>query len=655
MSSTDSPTFFLNLYTNDLGAATAFYKAIGFVHLPVWSDEKSVSFTLPAPNDKVALMIHTVPRFKEFIRPSSDVADPKKATQALYSYSVKTKEEVDVALEKAVGAGGEKDPFVLEGHGEETPSLPVTRSSQETMELDENHSPATGPGDDANAARHGPYKLPPELVFMVRDFLPTTSRVAFALTSKDFLATLYPGGELPKLSEEETAEFLTFLERDAPGRFYCHLCQKLGRFDPSLEADWKNQEHGRCQLEHDYVESVAQSTQGLAEFSVSLTDYISDGASFDTQIRHLYQWKVGEAKRGGDWHRSLFDDDFCLSYPLAHLVMNRHLYGEAYGLPPHVLERDQTRTVSLGWKDPILDNARVGECFILSEGGEAAAEAMENLTLWPSIFSDDLDYDSATEGHEWGFRRQFKVKILDNNLYLSAIYIVWGPPVTKAKLRSVLAQSQIHICPHMDLPELNARLFPDTDLLDFVGSRAVPPGARRARVRQPQTTRIIDMWNYVRSFFAQPQTQRPPPSLVTITGIRFPADRSKPHLLSLTTTTDGVEDGPDCFWGHIPDFRDFWKTPQAWQWRDVETFRLEKQPLDSCNGLYVLFYSFDLESLPENRNFPVAIYGRERAFAGDAFVVKLKGNEIGSDLGEDGYALWDDVPSDILKLPVMKI
>ena len=366
------------------------------------------------------------------------------------------------------------------------------------MELDENHSPATGLGDDANAARYGPYKLPPELVFMVRDFLPTTSRVAFALTSKDFLATLYPGRELPKLSEEETAEFLTLLERDAPGRFYCHLCQTLGRFDPSLEADWKNQEHGRCQLEHDYVESVAQSTQGLAEFSVSLTDYIGDGASFDTQIRHLYQWKVGEAKRGGDWHRSLFDDDFCLSYPLARLVMNRHLYGEAYGLPPHVLERDQTRTVSLGWKDPILDNARVGECFILSEGGEAAAEAMENLTLWPSIFSDDLDYDSATEGHEWGFRRQFKVKILDNNLYLSAIYIVWGPPVTKAKLRSVLAQSQIHICPHMDLPELNASLFPDRDLLDFVGSRVVPPGARRARVRSAFRN-LLSFQNCIRS------------------------------------------------------------------------------------------------------------------------------------------------------------
>ena len=49
------------------------------------------------------------------------------------------------------------------------------------------------------------------------------------------------------------------------------------------------------------------------------------------------------------------------------------------------------------------------------------------------------------------------------------------------------------------------------------------------------------------------------------------------------------------------------------------------------------------------------MYGRERAFAGDAFVVKLKGDEIGSDLGEDGWAAWDDVPADILSLPVMRM
>ena len=147
----------------------------------------------------------------------------------------------------------------------------------------------------------------------------------------------------------------------------------------------------------------------------------------------------------------------------------------------------------------------------------------------------------------------------------------------------------------------------------------------------------------------------PSPTPVTITGIRFPADGSKPHLLSLTTTTHGVSDGPDCCWGHVPDLRSFWGTKRAWQWRDIDTFKLERQPLRSCDGLYVVFFSFDLEALPENRNFSKGVFERERAFAGDAFVVKLKGNEIGSDLGDDGWAAWDDVPSDILSLPVMRM
>src|SRR2546421_12634411 len=80
----------------------------------------------------------------------------------------------------------------------------------------------------------------------------------------------------------------------------------------------------------------------------------------------------------------------------------------------------------------------------------------------------------------------------------------------------------------------------------------------------------------------------------------------------------------------------------------------ENQPLASCNGLYVLFYPFDPDSLSQHYNFLEAVYGRQRTFTGDAFVVKLKGNEIGSDLGEDGWAVWDDVPWGILSLPVMK-
>ncbi|KAK0670015.1 hypothetical protein QBC41DRAFT_98600 [Cercophora samala] len=145
-----------------------------------------------------------------------------------------------------------------------------------------------------------------------------------------------------------------------------------------------------------------------------------------------------------------------------------------------------------------------------------------------------------------------------------------------------------------------------------------------------------------------------PPPLVTIRGIRFPSDPAiEPHLLNVTTTT--VETGPDACWGHVPDLRPYWKTEQGWQWRDIETFHLENQPIASCNGLYILFYSFDLDNLPKNERFPEAIYGRTRCFAGDAFVFKIQGNAIGEELDQDGWAAWQDVAEDILSLNVMRL
>ncbi|KAK4179489.1 hypothetical protein QBC36DRAFT_74568 [Triangularia setosa] len=161
------------------------------------------------------------------------------------------------------------------------------------------------------------------------------------------------------------------------------------------------------------------------------------------------------------------------------------------------------------------------------------------------------------------------------------------------------------------------------------------------------------------SFIFSPSVDSLPPStptLVTIRGIRFPSDLStEPHLLTVTTTTQGVNSGPDACWGHVPDLRSYWKTNQGWLWRDSETFRLENQPIASCNGLYVLFYSFDVDNLPQNDRFPEAIYGRRRCFSGDAFVFRIQGDEIGKDLGEDGWAAWQNVPEDILGLDIMKI
>ncbi len=81
---------------------------------------------------------------------------------------------------------------------------------------------------------------------------------------------------------------------------------------------------------------------------------------------------------------------------------------------------------------------------------------------------------------------------------------------------------------------------------------------------------------------------------------------------------------------------------------------MESQSFGDCNGLYVIFFSFD-GSLPENKNFPIGLTGKERVFAGDVFVVRLQGTQIGEDLGEDGWAVWLDVPTEFMNWPAMRM
>lgn len=114
-----NPTFFLNLPTASLPRAIAFYTALGFTPVPAWSDHSTATFLLPAPNQTISLMLHANDRFARFTRPGSSIADARTSTQALFSILWNDRESVDKWLEKAEGAGGKKDPYVMEGFGEE--------------------------------------------------------------------------------------------------------------------------------------------------------------------------------------------------------------------------------------------------------------------------------------------------------------------------------------------------------------------------------------------------------------------------------------------------------------------------------------------------------------------------------------------------------
>jgi predicted lactoylglutathione lyase len=112
------PTFFLNLPTTSLPAATTFYTALNFTHIPTWSDPSTSAFLLPAPNQSVALMLHDHARFQTFTRPGSAIADARAATEALFSVMCRSREAVEGWVDAVERAGGRKDPYVMEGFGE---------------------------------------------------------------------------------------------------------------------------------------------------------------------------------------------------------------------------------------------------------------------------------------------------------------------------------------------------------------------------------------------------------------------------------------------------------------------------------------------------------------------------------------------------------
>ena len=114
-----TPTLYLNIPTSNLDSSHKFFMALGFSPVPEYSDGNTKAFRLPAPNTSVCLMVHTHTRFKEFMRPGTEVTDATKTTEVLISLSAEKKEEVDDWLAKAVEAGGSADPFTMPAYGAE--------------------------------------------------------------------------------------------------------------------------------------------------------------------------------------------------------------------------------------------------------------------------------------------------------------------------------------------------------------------------------------------------------------------------------------------------------------------------------------------------------------------------------------------------------
>ena len=186
------------------------------------------------------------------------------------------------------------------------------------------------------------------------------------------------------------------------------------------------------------------------------------------------------------------------------------------------------------------------------------------------------------------------------------------------------------------------------------------------------------------------------PRPVTVTGVRIPANGTRPHLLSLITTSDCGLRGHFLF--HIPNLRQYWNSANGWRFHDVQRLRLQQdhrvershslrlqhdlqkilrlglpqndeqllllrqryyieeqyhvvqQKYYSCIGEYYIFYSFDTDGLPENLSVPDWVNdvggNTHRCYFGDVFLVKMA---PGKD-GKNGWATYEDIVPQFLDL-----
>jgi predicted lactoylglutathione lyase len=104
-------SIFVNLPTNDLDRAKAFYTSLGFGINPLFTDENAACIVI---DENIYFMVLTKEYFATFT--DKAVADTKTSAQALIAISRDSREDVDKTLEAGLAAGG-SEPRPVQDYG----------------------------------------------------------------------------------------------------------------------------------------------------------------------------------------------------------------------------------------------------------------------------------------------------------------------------------------------------------------------------------------------------------------------------------------------------------------------------------------------------------------------------------------------------------
>jgi predicted lactoylglutathione lyase len=106
-----SRLIFVNLPVADLGAARAFYEAVGFTNNPIFTDDTAACMVL---TDTIHVMLLTHDKFRQFT--PKRIADARATSEVLICISAESREAVDAMTDQALAAGG-NEPRERQDHG----------------------------------------------------------------------------------------------------------------------------------------------------------------------------------------------------------------------------------------------------------------------------------------------------------------------------------------------------------------------------------------------------------------------------------------------------------------------------------------------------------------------------------------------------------
>ena len=95
---------FINLPVADLPRSLAFFKALGFVHNPQFTDDTAACIVI---SEEIHVMALTHAKFREFTPKA--ICDTSKSAEVLLCLSCESRAKVGELVSKAVAAGGSTD------------------------------------------------------------------------------------------------------------------------------------------------------------------------------------------------------------------------------------------------------------------------------------------------------------------------------------------------------------------------------------------------------------------------------------------------------------------------------------------------------------------------------------------------------------------